>query len=68
NWHNNFSFVEIHTQSPRTRQFGGGANGGMDDRFDMILTSQSINDEGVLLILWIPILLTAMMECILTIH
>jgi len=46
NWHNNFSFVEIHTQSPRTRQFGGGANGGMDDRFDMILTSQSISDEG----------------------
>ena len=46
NWHNNFSFVEIHTQSPRTRQFGGGANGGMDDRFDMILVSQSISDTG----------------------
>jgi len=46
NWHNNFSFVEIHTQSLRTRQFGGGANGGMDDRFDMILISQSISDEG----------------------
>jgi endonuclease/exonuclease/phosphatase family metal-dependent hydrolase len=45
-WHNNISFASIHTQSPRTRQFGGGANGGMDDRFDMILTSKSISDEG----------------------
>jgi len=45
-WHNNFSFASIHTQSPRTRQFQGGANGGMDDRFDMILISQSISDGG----------------------
>ena len=45
-WHNNFSFASIHTQSPRIRQFGGGANGGMDDRFDMILISQSISDDG----------------------
>jgi len=47
-WHNNSSFVSIHTQSPRTRQFQGGANGGMDDRFDMILISQSISDgDGI---------------------
>ncbi|MCH7774088.1 MAG: endonuclease/exonuclease/phosphatase family protein, partial [Bacteroidetes bacterium] len=47
-WHNNFSFASIHTQSPRTRQFQGGANGGMDDRFDMILISQSISDgDGI---------------------
>jgi len=46
NWHNNIFFASIHTQSPRTRQFGGGANGGMDDRFDMLLTSQSIIDSG----------------------
>jgi hypothetical protein len=45
-WHNNNSFAPIHTQSPRTRQFGGGANGGMDDRFDMILVSQSVSDSG----------------------
>jgi endonuclease/exonuclease/phosphatase family metal-dependent hydrolase len=45
-WHNNSAFASINTQSPRTRQFGGGANGGMDDRFDMILTSQSIIDDG----------------------
>ena len=35
-----------HTQSSRTRSFGGGSTGGMDDRFDMILTSQSVVDSG----------------------
>jgi endonuclease/exonuclease/phosphatase family metal-dependent hydrolase len=45
-WHNNASFSSIHTQSPRVTQFGGGANGGMDDRFDMILLSQSIMNVG----------------------
>ncbi|MEZ4649646.1 MAG: FlgD immunoglobulin-like domain containing protein [Candidatus Eisenbacteria bacterium] len=47
NWHNNGSFASIHTQSPRTTQFGGGANGGLDDRFDMLLVSPSSMDgEG----------------------
>jgi hypothetical protein len=41
---NQSSFAQYHTQSPRTRSFGGGATGGMDDRFDMILISQSISD------------------------
>lgn len=41
---NQFSFAQYHTQSPRTRSFGGGAVGGMDDRFDMILISQTISD------------------------
>lgn len=45
-WYNNSSFAPYHTQSPRTRQFGGGANGGMDDRFDMILMSQAIMNSG----------------------
>jgi endonuclease/exonuclease/phosphatase family metal-dependent hydrolase len=35
-WHNNSSYSDVHTQSPRTTQFGGGANGGMDDRFDWL--------------------------------
>tara|TARA_Y100000817_G_scaffold114590_1_gene89777 strand:- start:79 stop:1587 length:1509 start_codon:yes stop_codon:yes gene_type:complete len=35
-------YAEIHTQSPRTAQFGGGASGGMDDRFDFILFSDSL--------------------------
>ena len=39
NWHNNSSFSDVHTQSPRTSSFGGGANGGMDDRFDWLLVS-----------------------------
>lgn len=43
---NNGSYAQYHTQSPRTRAFGGGANGGLDDRFDMILFSQSIADAN----------------------
>ncbi|QQS35327.1 MAG: hypothetical protein IPM56_13885 [Ignavibacteriales bacterium] len=39
-------YAAFHTQSPRVRSFGGGATGGMDDRFDMILMSQSVIDEG----------------------
>ena len=43
---NDAAYAPYHTQSTRTRQFGGGANGGLDDRFDMILMSQSIIDTG----------------------
>ena len=43
---NNSAYSLYHTQSPRVRQFGGGATGGMDDRFDMILYSKGINDPG----------------------
>jgi len=45
-WHNDLAFALIHTQSTRTRQFGGGAPGGMDDRFDMALASQGVMDAG----------------------
>lgn len=41
-WHNNSSYADVHTQSPRTTSFGGGANGGMDDRFDWLFVSGSI--------------------------
>jgi endonuclease/exonuclease/phosphatase family metal-dependent hydrolase len=44
NWHVNPAFAAIHTQSPRTAQFGGGSNGGMDDRFDIMLQSASLDD------------------------
>jgi hypothetical protein len=48
NWHDNATFADVHTQSPRTTSFGGGATGGMDDRFDMILTSPALSDgEGM---------------------
>ncbi len=45
-WHVNAAFASVHTQSPRTTQFGGGAHGGLDDRFDFILTSFGINDNS----------------------
>lgn len=38
-WHDGAEFALIHTQSTRTTQFGGGATGGLDDRFDFILIS-----------------------------
>ena len=48
NWHDNASYADVHTQSPRTLSFGGGATGGMDDRFDQLLISYSLNDgEGM---------------------
>ncbi len=43
---NNPAYAPYHTQSTRTRSFGGGATGGMDDRFDMILFSQGLIDQG----------------------
>lgn len=33
---------KIHTQSTRITQFGGGSHGGLDDRFDFILFSDSV--------------------------
>jgi hypothetical protein len=43
NWNNNGSFADIHTQSSRTIQLGGdGAGGGLDDRFDQILSSSNV--------------------------
>ena len=44
NWHTNPDFASVHTQSPRTAQFGGGAASGLDDRFDMIFTSFGLRD------------------------
>lgn len=46
-WHENVNFSYLHTQSSRLPNIGdGGASGGLDDRFDMILISQSIADYG----------------------
>lgn len=42
NWANNATFADIHTQSTRVRAFNGGSTGGLDDRFDFILTSDSL--------------------------
>jgi hypothetical protein len=45
NW-NNGMYAQYHTQSTRIRQFGGGATGGLDDRFDLMLYSQGIANSG----------------------
>ncbi|MGJ8593748.1 MAG: hypothetical protein ACSHXF_14450 [Aquaticitalea sp.] len=41
-WHNNPNYIDVMTQSTRTDSGLGGATGGFDDRFDMILTSQNL--------------------------
>ena len=43
-WHNNSDYADIHTQSTRSTQFGGGASGGLDDRFDFIFSSYQLNN------------------------
>ncbi len=43
---NNPAYSLYHTQSPRTRSFGGGITGGLDDRFDLILYSKAISLSG----------------------
>ncbi len=43
---NNGSYAQYHTQSPRTTQFNGGAHGGMDDRFDLILMSNELKSAS----------------------
>tara|TARA_B100000941_G_scaffold100175_1_gene70013 strand:- start:3021 stop:4553 length:1533 start_codon:yes stop_codon:yes gene_type:complete len=40
--YNDSEFSSLHTQSTRSTQFGGGASGGMDDRFDYIIFSDSL--------------------------
>lgn len=45
-WNSNSAFANIHTQSTRTTSFGGGATGGMDDRFDFIFMSPDLVNYG----------------------
>ena len=48
-WNNNCSYASVHTQSTRTTYLNpgdGGALGGMDDRFDQILSSQAFLSSG----------------------
>ncbi|MBX7041266.1 MAG: hypothetical protein K1X85_00055 [Ignavibacteria bacterium] len=42
---NNSAYSQYHTQSTRRRSFGGGATGGLDDRFDLILYSNSVKSS-----------------------
>jgi len=53
NWHENGNYADVHTQSTRVEQLpDGGASGGLDDRFDMILCSQSLLDSVGMILLW----------------
>ena len=47
-WNNNEDFTAVHTQSTRTSSsgFGGGAGGGLDDRFDFIMVSQNMMTDS----------------------
>lgn len=46
-WHNSSGYRAIHTQSTRLATLDDdGSTGGLDDRFDFILVSQSILDAG----------------------
>jgi len=44
-WHDNEIYSGIHTQSSRDSAFGGGAYGGLDDRFDFIFAKEDSNDS-----------------------
>ncbi len=46
-WNNNASFSDIHTQSTHTTQTGGFSSGGMDDRFDIMLCSNSLIGDSL---------------------
>jgi len=51
-WHENSDYSAVHSQSTRVEQLpDGGAGGGLDDRFDMILCSRSLLDSAGLLLL-----------------
>ncbi|MEO5571044.1 MAG: T9SS type A sorting domain-containing protein [Bacteroidia bacterium] len=43
---NQLMYSNYHTQSTRLTNFGGGASGGMNDRFDMILYSTAVSQPG----------------------
>jgi len=46
-WHNNSSYVDVHSQSPRVDNLGdGGSTGGMDDRFDFLLANDDMLDNS----------------------
>ena len=42
NWNNNSSYKDVHTQSTHSQNVGCFASGGLDDRFDFIMSSESL--------------------------
>jgi len=47
-WHHKKKFKSLHTESTRRAKYGDGASGGLNDRFDMILISYSLDQNGKL--------------------
>ncbi|UTW67511.1 T9SS type A sorting domain-containing protein [bacterium SCSIO 12643] len=45
-WNNNGAYADVHTQSTRSVGNGCASGGGLDDRFDFVLISQDIKDNG----------------------
>ncbi|MCD4690680.1 hypothetical protein K8S17_04390, partial [bacterium] len=43
-WHDSYTYRYIHTQSPRVTSVASYTGGGMDDRFDQMLISASLED------------------------
>ncbi len=46
-WNNNGTFSTIHTQSTHSATGGSFSGGGLDDRFDIMLTTRSIIDDSL---------------------
>ncbi len=45
-WHADWGYADVHTQSTRTTEFDNGATGGLDDRFDLIFMSPDLQNWG----------------------
>ncbi len=46
-WHDNYAYAYAHTQSTRNEKLSdGGAGGGLDDRFDLVLCSPNLLDTA----------------------
>jgi endonuclease/exonuclease/phosphatase family metal-dependent hydrolase len=54
-WHDNSRFANTFTQSTRTGNLcDGGASGGMDDRFDLILISNALEQDNLEHVEYVP--------------
>ena len=43
-WHDSGTYADVHTQSTRVENFGYGATGGLDDKFDFIFGNYGLNN------------------------
>ena len=45
-WNNNVAYSDVHTQSTHATSNGCASGGGLDDRFDFILVSDALDNDG----------------------